>query len=253
MHIEGISRTLLSIEPSLLIGLAGISTILLALAIWLAAPWLIAFFGQERLIAQLKQFERNGATVFNSILLPDKKGETTHISHLVITNGSITVIERLGYSGDIYGSLRDALWTQSNKGQHRFPNPVRNHDAIRTTLQGILGTEMRIRTITVFTAGKLHIQQSPYVIPSKAFDQVTEQLLQEKASGPKQAWASNLLRNIILQDKEAEQSILSTANEMQGDPRHLKASGYLLACCATFMLCAIMLAAGRMAASIGIL
>lgn len=254
MHIEGLSRTLLSIDPSLLIGLAAASIVLLALAIWLAAPWLGAYLGLARLSAQLKAFEKNGATVLNSILLPDKKGETTHVSHLVITNNSITVIERAGYSGEIYGSLRDALWVQNtNKGQHRFPNPVRNHETIRNTLQGILGTKLRVRTLTVFTAGKLHIPESDYVMPSKGFERIAEQIAQEKAAGPKQAWASNLVRNIALQDQAAEESILSASNKMQGDTRHLKAAGYLFAGSALSMLCAIILAGGRMAASAGIL
>lgn len=254
MHIEGISHSLLSMDPALPVVLGGASAVLLLIAIWLAVPWLAAMFGQQRLVSQLKQFEKNGATLLNSILLPDKKGDTIHISHLLITNQSISVIDRIGYSGEISGSLRDALWTQSSKrGQNRFPNPVRNHDTARKTLEHILGTQMRVRTATVFTSGKLHVAESDYVMPLKDFSRISKQLEQEKASGPKQVWASNLLRNITIKDEEAQQSILSASNAMQGDPARLKVAGYLLIGSAVVMLCAITLAGGRMAASLGII
>lgn len=254
MQTNSLAHTILAIDPLIMITAAILSILLLAAAIWLSMPWISAILGQQRLAGQLKQFEKSGSAVLNSVALPDKRGETTHINHLVITNQSITVIERAGYSGNIYGSLRDALWVQeTKKGQHRFPNPVRNHETIRKTLQAILGTKMRIRTVTVFTAGTLHIPDSEYVMPSKNFLKFSEQISQEKPAGPKQIWASNLLRNVTIQDTEAEASTLLAANEMQGNPLHLKMAGYLLAASALTMFGAILLAGGRAAASLGII
>ena len=65
----------------------------------------------------------------NNITLVLGDGSTTQIDHLVISKFGIFVIETKNMSGWIFGSERDAQWTQSfpNGKKFRFQNPIRQN------------------------------------------------------------------------------------------------------------------------------
>ena len=65
----------------------------------------------------------------NDVTLELPDGSTTQIDHLVISIYGIVIIETKNMSGWIYGSEKDATWTQVFKGgkKYKFKNPLRQN------------------------------------------------------------------------------------------------------------------------------
>ena len=230
-----------------------LSLSLLAFSIYFARAWLAAMIGEVRIELKLNLLKKRGATVLRHLLLADKKGDTTHIDHLIITNAEIIAISTLGYSGEILGSVRGATWIQETRqGRHRFPNPVRHHETIRNLLHGILGERIKIRTLSAFTAGHLQGTDSNEVVSACECAKAIHAELEEITTGTKQQWAGNIIRNVRLKGTvhaAKERTLIS----QQGNEKHLKAAQYMMASSATLMLLAIVTAGVRLAANHGVI
>ena len=226
-----------------------LSVVLLTVAIYFARPWLAGLIGNARIERGLNLLENKGATVLNHVLLADKKGDTTHIDHLIITNTQIIAISTLGYSGEILGSVRGATWIQETRqGSYRFPNPVKHHENIRNILHGILGERLKVRTISAFTSGRLHGKATDDVVSAHECARVMDAAMEEVSTGSRQQWAGNVIRNIQLEDprkRERDSAFISR----QGNEKHLKAAQYLMASSAVLMLLAVVTAGVRLAAN----
>jgi len=69
-----------------------------------------------------------GYDTLHDVILPISDGKTTQIDHLVNTPVGIVVIETKHYKGLIYGSDKDATWTQvQGKTKNKFQNPKRQN------------------------------------------------------------------------------------------------------------------------------
>lgn len=103
----------------LLLGLA-----LLALKV-LLVPMLRGRAGEVRVGAVL---DRVGADTLHDVILPDGRGGSTQVDHLVLTGAGILLVETKNYSGSVYGREHEAQWTQ-RLGQRSFPfqNPLRQN------------------------------------------------------------------------------------------------------------------------------
>jgi len=79
-------------------------------------------------------------TKLNDVTIPDGRGGTTQIDHVVISKYGIFVIETKNYKGWIFGDEDQRQWTQVNfKKKHRFQNPLRQNYKHTETLRQHLG------------------------------------------------------------------------------------------------------------------
>lgn len=232
-------------NPLIPAALAGFSLLLMLGSVWSAGPWLAALVGRHRIESKLHKLERQGAVIMHHLHLPNKKGESTYIEHLVITDQRIICLEKVGYDGNIFGSLRDARWVaESSQGSHRFDNPIRHQEAMRHTITSILGPRMDVDTITVFTAGKLHGNYGHHIIESGALATHLQHLAKGKLSGPKLSWAKQILNNIAILDRE-EHVVTQVFEAKQGSSARLRTAKMLITVGGATMLLAVALIVGH--------
>jgi predicted RNA-binding Zn-ribbon protein involved in translation (DUF1610 family) len=72
--------------------------------------------------------------IVNNITIPDDKGGTTQIDHVVVSKYGIFVVETKNMKGWIFGDAKAEKWTQQLfKVKHTFQNPLRqNHKHIKS-------------------------------------------------------------------------------------------------------------------------
>ena len=240
------------IHPYSPILMAIISVLLLLATIYFAKPWLVGMIGSSRIQKELGELAKKGATIMNHIQLTTKQGDVLHLDHLIITNKQVICVSTLGYAGEIMGSIRASTWTQeTSQGNHRFPNPILNHELIKNTIRSALGNKLEIKTISAFTAGNLHVD-SEEVATATQCAETLHAAIKEGAAGSKQQWASNILRNIALTgaDSKRERELAFVAR--QGNEQQLKISRYTMSASGLLMLLAIILAGIRSAAQHGL-
>ena len=90
--------------------------------------------------------------VFNNVTLPMFGGETTQIDHIIVSVYGIFVVETKSMKGWIYGSEKDAKWTQvffSKK--YPFQNPLRqNYKHIKTLSEILKIPENKFHSVIMF-------------------------------------------------------------------------------------------------------
>jgi hypothetical protein len=79
-------------------------------------------------------------------------GGTTQVDHVIVSRYGVFVVEAKNYNGWIFGSERDAQWTQSVFGKKsRFQNPLRQNYRHITALAEFLGLpEGRFHSVVMF-------------------------------------------------------------------------------------------------------
>ena len=103
-------------------------------------PKLKGWAGEAALHAYLRRkLHSSEYRLLRNIMLPDANG-TTQIDHIVISQYGVFVIETKTYKGWIYGSERDAQWTQVvYRQKNRFQNPLRQNYKHTKTLSDLIG------------------------------------------------------------------------------------------------------------------
>ena len=88
----------------------------------------------------------------HNVTIPTKDGTTTQIDHVIVSRYGVFVVEAKNYDGWIFGSERDAQWTQSLFGKKsRFQNPLRQNYRHIAALVEFLGLpEDRFHSIVMF-------------------------------------------------------------------------------------------------------
>ena len=84
--------------------------------------------------------ELDGGTyiLFHDLIIPSQNG-TTQIDHVCISPYGIFVLETKNYTGWIFGSEKQAHWTQTiYREKHRFQNPLRQNYAHIKALAALL-------------------------------------------------------------------------------------------------------------------
>jgi len=117
----------------------------------LLLPWLKGKHGEKLVARELEGLSSHRYTLFHDVTLPTGNG-TTQIDHLVLSTHGVFVIETKNISGWIFGSERQASWTQSfPKGKVSFQNPLRQNFLHVKVLQELLGLEQgALFSIVVF-------------------------------------------------------------------------------------------------------
>ena len=77
-----------------------------------------------------------------NVTLPTDEG-TTQIDHVIVSRYGIFVIETKNMGGAIYGTERDAQWTQAfGRNKNRFQNPLRQNYHHVKVVQDLLGIRL---------------------------------------------------------------------------------------------------------------
>ncbi|MDX8395693.1 MAG: nuclease-related domain-containing protein [Mariprofundaceae bacterium] len=234
------------IPNTALLVLVGGSLLLFIVSAFLAKPWLAGYLGQQRIQRELQKLTRKGATVLDYIQLPNQTGEMLHLQHLIITNRHLIAVNLVGYSGNIYGSLHDGMWVrETSQGNVRFPNPIRSQEEIQKTLAARLGNRQEIKTITVFTAGKLHVGESEQVIQASELSNILQPLTDDIKGGTRIGWASQLINNLVIGDEEGRIAQEKMFLAAQGNPKQLYTARVLTVFSASLMLLSMLAVGAR--------
>jgi hypothetical protein len=76
--------------------------------------------------------------VLHDVIIPDGKGDTIRLEHVLLTTVGILVVETTRYRGLIFGKPRDRHWTQrQGQSSHRFVNPLWQNQFHVKTLQAL--------------------------------------------------------------------------------------------------------------------
>lgn len=105
----------------------------------LLVPMLRGRAGEARVGAVLDSI---GVDTLHDIILPDGRGGSTQVDHLVLTGAGILVVETKNYSGLVFGQGHEAQWTERlGQRSYRFQNPLRQNfghvQAIRALAPGM--------------------------------------------------------------------------------------------------------------------
>lgn len=133
MSLQQLFTPLLSNWPSfaLLLGI-------LVLVKFLGSANFKGWFGERMVCRGLNRLDHQLYRQFHDLYLPRPDGQgTTQIDHVVVSPFGIFVVETKNYKGWIFGSEKQAQWTQQIfKKKHRFQNPLRqNHLHVKALAQ----------------------------------------------------------------------------------------------------------------------
>lgn len=116
----------------------------------------IGNYGEYLTYKKLCKYEEQGARFLFNCYLPREKDETTEIDVMMIANSGIYVFESKNYSGWIFGSEKSRSWTQTlpngkKSRKERFYNPIMQNRTHIKWLQNIIGTDIPVYSIIVFS------------------------------------------------------------------------------------------------------
>ncbi|MBL7076258.1 MAG: NERD domain-containing protein [Kiritimatiellae bacterium] len=120
--------------------LFGLLSVLMAAFKAFLLPTLKGRLGEASINFWVKRMlDQNVYHLIPDVTLPTPDG-TTQIDHVIVSRYGIFVIETKTYKGWIYGSERDAKWTQViYKRKERFQNPLRQNHKHTKTLSDLTG------------------------------------------------------------------------------------------------------------------
>jgi hypothetical protein len=115
--------------------------------------------GEYETFRRLKQYEAKGFRFLFNVYLPKDNGKTTEIDVLMICSDCVFVFESKNYSGWIFGSDSQKLWTQvlpvgKGKGRsqkNRFYNPVWQNRTHCAVLKRYLPEGAAIHSVVLFS------------------------------------------------------------------------------------------------------
>lgn len=118
----------------------GVALVFVVLGLVLRRPGFKGWVGEQR-VQRLIRAQLNPLTYvdLHNVTLPTRDG-STQIDHLIFSPYGLFVLETKNYQGWIFGSERQAQWTQQIfKKRSRFQNPLRQNYKHTKTVQDLLG------------------------------------------------------------------------------------------------------------------
>lgn len=242
---------MVSAPASLPVAVSALALIMLAISIWLSWPWLVGIVGEALVRRKLRGFARRGALVLDDVILPDRRGGTVRIDHLLVSEFGIVAIQTIAYPGKIFGSLRDAMWVHAQGPHtHRFANPLRRNAAVVAVLQSMLGSQFHVCDAIVFTGGTLTGSMPENVVTTAGLRNYV--CARGRAlSDEKMHWVVNILRNVAIEDKESRSAHARDFMARQGLETHLKWAKTLMAGSVTAIVFATLVVGLHLAAQTG--
>lgn len=127
--------------------------------------------GEDQIAAILAEF--NEANVFRNVYVPTTKGETSEVDVVAVNSKGILVFESKNYSGWIFGTDTDKMWTQtfSKVNKKQFKNPIhQNMTHIRHLSKFLSLEESHFHSVIVFgshcTLRKITVVYHPAIVVS---------------------------------------------------------------------------------------
>ena len=141
-----------------------ISLLLLVVALKIARiPVVKGWFG-EKLVSLLFRLNlpKDQYRVYHDVTLPTENG-TTQIDHIVVSPNGIFCVETKNMRGWIFGSERQAQWTQQiYKYKTRFQNPLRQNYKHTETLRELLDLPKEaVHSVVVFVGASTFQKDMP--------------------------------------------------------------------------------------------
>lgn len=123
--------------------------------------------GESKVIAKLNPrfFGKVEHRLINNLMLVDENGKSHQIDHVEIRQNGIFCIETKNYSGWIFGSESQAMWTQTlRREKHQFPNPIKQNNAHIYHLNRVLNGKYKINPVVVMVQNNASRVGVPYVV-----------------------------------------------------------------------------------------
>lgn len=117
-------------------------------------PVVKGWFGELFIkIIFLFSFSDKDYSILHNVTLPDETGRTTQVDHIIVSPYGIFVVETKHYKGWIFGSEKNATWTQQiYRSKKTFQNPLRQNYKHTETLRKLLNLPAEsIFSVIVFT------------------------------------------------------------------------------------------------------
>ena len=113
-------------------------------------------YGEYLIYKRLKKYEKSGARFLFNIYMDKKDGGTTEADVIMIDSRGIFVFESKNYSGWIFGSGGQKMWTQSlpagrNSRKTQFLNPVFQNKLHIETMKEYVNEGTRFFSVIVFS------------------------------------------------------------------------------------------------------
>lgn len=122
------------------------------LGAFLRSPSFKGKMGEAAVRSRLgRELDSETYTEFHDLMIPSRHG-TTQIDHVYISKYGIFVVETKNYTGWIFGSEKQARWTQVvYKEKHYFQNPLRQNYAHIKALAALLNLpDSKFHSLAVF-------------------------------------------------------------------------------------------------------
>ena len=191
---------------------AATSIVLVITALFADRSWLIMPWADMQIKRQLHRMRKQGACILENIHLHSRQYADVDIEYLVI-GPEILALNRANYSGHILGSIRDAFWNHGNKHTtQRFENPLRQHERITNAIKHIIGARVVVKNYTIFTCGKLHIDNHDSIVSLKKFGASLPHWEDKKYNQGRQQQIAQLIANVS-QTGDNSDSQAATSNE----------------------------------------
>lgn len=113
-------------------------------SVYLRLPSVKGRAGEARVNNSLRRhLDESDYVILNDLTLPYEKG-TTQIDHIILSRFGVFVVETKNMSGWIFGSERQARWTQTlPKHKSQFQNPLRQNYLHVKVIQELLDLDQK--------------------------------------------------------------------------------------------------------------
>lgn len=127
--------------------------------------------GEKEVRNVIGETVENEKYIINDLILQDED-KTAQIDHIVINRRAVFVIETKNYSGKIYGSENQQLWTQVlERGgeKNKLYNPLKQNATHIYYIKKLLG-DLPIRSVVVFVQNNTEYITAENVIPLRELE-----------------------------------------------------------------------------------
>lgn len=101
----------------------------------------------------------------NNLILMDENGKSHQIDHIEIRQNGIFCIETKNYSGWIFGSESQQMWTQTLYNEkHQFVSPIKQNRSHVYHINKALGGKYKINSVIVMVQNNADKINVPYVV-----------------------------------------------------------------------------------------
>lgn len=140
-------------------------------------PKMKGIIGEHKVRKKIGKTKEGIKYVLNDVLF-DTENKSCQIDHIVINQNGVFVIETKNYSGRIYGTDAQLEWTQVlqyGKVKNKLYNPVKQNQTHIYELKKVIGKDIPIKSLIVFTQNNIDYIKSESVYSLKKIKKAINQ------------------------------------------------------------------------------